>query len=237
MSGMCPVCLLQLALTAPADSSFDESDEDGADVLVPETPYRVVTILGADATGTTYLAEQGPSRRLVTLHVVELPKPMDEARTRALRERLAALGRLSHPAIQPVIEARRTSSGDACVVAVYVHGSQLARYCQASRVDGAWLERVFSIICDAIASAHRQGVCHGRLGPDMIIVRPVGEVRAAPVVLGFSVVPGEPPAIESDLRGLEAIARAMGWTGQGRPSWPSIEALREDVCREWRSPR
>jgi serine/threonine protein kinase len=232
VSGLCPSCLLELALPAPADPSSDETDDD---LLVPETAYRVVTILGADATGTTYLAEQDRTRRLVTLHVVALQPPIDEARRRAFRDRVAALGRLSHPAIQRIIEARRTAAGDGCVVAPYVNGPQLARYCQSPRVDGASLAQIFSTACDAIASAHALGVCHGRLGPDMVIVRPMGDDPAAPVVLGFSVFPAEPPPLDADLRGLEAIARAMGWTGQVPAAWPSIDALRDDVCRGWRT--
>ena len=115
-------------------------------------------------------------------------------RRRAFRERVAALGRLSHPAILRIIEARRTAAGDGCVVAPYVNGTQLARYCRSPHVDGALLARIFSAICDAIASAHGQGVCHGRLGPDMVIVRPMGDDPAAPVVLGFSVFPAESTA-------------------------------------------
>ena len=228
---MCPSCLLELALIPPADSSCDDADDD---LLAPETAYRVVTILGADPTGTTYLAEQDRTRRLVTLHVVALQPPIDEARRRAFRERVASLGRLSHPAIQRVIEARRTASGDGCVVAPYVNGPQLSRYCQSPRADAASLARIFSAVCDAIAGAHAQGVCHGRLGPDMVIVRPVGDDPAAPIVLGFSVFPADPPPFDADIRGLETVARAMGWTGKAPPSWPSIGALRDEVCGFWR---
>lgn len=233
VSGMCPSCLLELALMTPADPSCDDVDDDG-DLLVPEAAYRVVTILGTDSTGTMYLAEQDRTRRLVTLHVVALQLPTDEARRRAFRERVAALGRLSHPAILRIIEARRTAAGDGCVVAPYVNGTQLARYCRSPHVDGALLARMFSAICDAIASAHGQGVCHGRLGPDMVIVRPMGDDPAAPVVLGFSVFPADPPPLVTDVHGLEAVARAMGWTGEAPPSWPSIDALRDEVCRGWR---
>jgi serine/threonine protein kinase len=225
---MCPSCLLELALVEPADPSCDDVDDDP---LVPETAYRVVTILGADSTGTTYLAEQEGTRRLVTLHVVALQLPIDETRRRAFRDRVAALGRLSHPAIQRVIEARRTAAGDGCVVAPYVNGPQIARYCQSPQVNGASRARIFSTICDAVASAHALGVCHGRLGPDMVIVRPMGDALAVPVVLGFSVFPAEPPPLGADLRGLEAVARAMGWTGRAPASWPSIDALRDEVCR------
>jgi hypothetical protein len=54
-------------------------------------------------------------------------------------------------------------------------------------------------------------------------------------VLGFSVFPADPPPFDADIRGLEAVARAMGWTGEAPPSWPSIGALRDEVCGFWRN--
>jgi serine/threonine protein kinase len=230
VSGMCPSCLLELALLGPDDPSPDESEDEP---LVPEAAYRVVTILGADDSGTTYLAEQDRTRRLVTLHVVNLPQPFDEERMGAFRERASALGRLVHSAIQPIIDVRRTAAGDGCVVSPYVNGPQLARYCQSTLVDGPERARLFSMVCEAIAFAHGHGVCHGRLGPEMVVVRLVGKGPSAPVVVGFSVFPGPSPDFDVDLAGLESIARAMGWVGPSRGPWASIGALRDAACRDW----
>jgi eukaryotic-like serine/threonine-protein kinase len=223
---MCPSCLLELALLGPDDPLPEECEDEP---LVPEAAYRVVTILAADDSGTTYLAEQDRTKRLVTLHVVKLEQPFDEQRRRAFRERVSALGRLAHPAIQPVIEARRTAAGDGCVVSPFVNGPQLLRYCQSNRVDGRARARLFSTVCEAIAFAHGRGVCHGRLGPDVVVVRLV----SAPVVVGFSVFSGASPDFDADLAGLEAIARSMGWTGPSRGPWASAEALRDAVCADW----
>jgi serine/threonine protein kinase len=231
---MCPSCLLELALLDPGDPCCEDGEDEP---LVPEAAYRVVTILGTDDSGTTYLAEQDRTRRLVTLHVVMLSQPFDDARRQAFRERVSLLGRLAHPAIQPIVEARRTAGGDGCVVASFVHGRQLVRYCQSPRVDGPSRARLFSIVCDAIACAHRLGACHGRLGPDMVVVRPEGEDSATPVVVGFSVFPGAAPGFGADLAGLESIARAMGWTGQAQGPWESIETLRAAVCSAWEQGR
>jgi serine/threonine protein kinase len=227
LSGRCASCLLELALLAPDDQLDADGDDDA---LMPETAYRVVTILGADDSGTTYLAEQAQTRRLVTLHVVKLQQPFDDERRRVFRERVAGLQRLRHPVIQPVLEARRTKAGDGCVVAVYLNGPQVARYCQSPRVDGASRARLFSLVCEAIAHAHDRGVPHGRLGPEQVIVRRADETSSVPVVVGFSVFPGAPPGLDADLAGLARIARAIGWTGHGPDTWPSIAALREAVC-------
>jgi serine/threonine protein kinase len=229
-SGLCPTCLLELALPAPEGPG---TDEDDAEAVLPESTYRVLTILGTDDAGTTYLAEQERTRKLVTLHVVRLVAASDEAARLAFRERAAALARLSHPAIQPVVEVRRTASGDACVVAAFVTGPQVVRYCQSPAVGDAERVRLFAEVCDAVAHAHRQGVCHGRLGPDKVVVRPVGQNPPSPVVVGYSVCGGEVPRPDDDLRGLESIARSMGWTGDAPESWASVAALRERVCVAW----
>jgi serine/threonine protein kinase len=229
LSGTCASCLLELALLASDDPSPDEGEDAP---LVPETAYRVVTILGADESGTTYLAEQAQARRLVTLHVVKLPQPFDDEQRRVFRERVQALRRLDHPIIQPIIDARRTKAGDGCVVAAYLNGTQIARYCQSPQVDDATRARLFSLVCEAMSHAHDQRVPHGRLRPDQVVVRLLNESKAAPVVVGFSVFPGAPPGLEADLAGLDAIARAIGWAGPAR-DWTSIDALRDAVCSVW----
>jgi hypothetical protein len=63
---------------------------------------------------------------------------------------------------------------------------------------------------DAIAHAHGVGVCHGRLGPDAVIVTRTDRPEPAPVIVGFGVFPGAVPGFEADRAGLDAIARAIG---------------------------
>ncbi len=230
LSGLCASCLLELALAVPDAGA--PADEDG-EPLLPEAAYRVVTILGADEHGTTYLAERDRSRRLVTLHVVKLGQPLDEARQRAFREQASRLERLAHPGIQPILDARLTGAGDACVVSPYTNGPQIGRYCSSCRFDGPARARLFSLVCDAVGYAHRQGVSHGRLRPDAVVVQISGR-DAAPLVVGFSIFPGIPPGVDADVAGVESIGRAMGWAGASPAAWTSLDALREAVCEDWR---
>lgn len=227
VSGMCGSCLLELALLPP-DDALDGEDDGNAPPT--DTAYRVVTILAADAAGSLYLAEEDRTRRLVTLHVVKLEQPADGGGQQAFRDRVLRLRRLVHPAIPAVIDARMTPSGDGCVVAAHVNGPQLRRYCQSAAVDGATRARLFQQVCDAIEYAHRLGICHGRLGPDSVIVRMDEPGGPSPMVLGFSLAPTLAPGPAADLAGLASIARSMGWTGAAPDTWPSIEALRDKVC-------
>jgi serine/threonine protein kinase len=218
-----------LALTpASADAA-----EDDADLPVSEEEYRVLTILGTDAAGTTYLAERERSRGLVAMHLVKLGPPSSERQRLAVRDRAAALERLSHPAIQPIIQARRTATGDGCVVAAYVQGQPLARYAQSPRVDDETRAAVFETICDAVADAHRQGVCHGRLGPEVVVMRSSGVAPATPVLVGFSLFDGPAPGIDADIAGLETIARVLGWSGTAPARWESVRSIRDAVCARW----
>lgn len=231
VGGLCPACLLQLALAPRVEEADDEAEE--ADLLVQDREYRVVTILDADSSGTTYLAEQARPRRLVTLHVVALGHPLDAGSLAAFRARVAALGRLAHPAIQPFVEARRTRDHAGCVVSVYIHGRQLARAVASFAMDGDARARLFTTICGALSHAHRQGVTHGRLGPQAIVVRQDAAGVAQPVVVGFSVFAGPVPDIAADLDGLVAIARTLGWSGGLERTASSADELREAVERSF----
>jgi hypothetical protein len=216
LRGLCPACLLGLAL-AGEDDGGEASDEFGADALIPGPTYRVLTILASEDGRATYLAEQGDRRRLVTLDVVTLPQPQDPASNGALRLRLEALKQLAHPAIARVTDGRHTPSGDFCVVAHHVAGPRLDRACETRHIDPAERARLFALVCEAVAYGHRHGVCHGRLRPECVLASGSREAMA-PVVIGYSVVPGRTPTEADDRAGLEILARAMGCAGpDGRP--------------------
>jgi hypothetical protein len=224
--GLCPACLFGLAFDTDSD---DEPDDDPS---VPGPAYRVLTVLSSEHDRTTYLAEQDQTRRLVTLDVVRVPVEGGDDIAVRCRRRLRELMRWVHSGAPRVIDGRRSPSGDFCVVSHYVSGQRLDRYCDARHVDLAGRARLFAELCDIVAAAHRSGIQHGRLRPDLVVAAASGgEVH--PVVLGYSVTPGRVPTTGEDLAGLEGVARAMGWQGPREEAWASIDQIRAAVCGGW----
>jgi len=226
LGGLCPSCLLGLGL---ADGDEVEPDDDP---LLPGAVYRVLTVLSSEHDRTSYLADQGHTRRLVTLDVVRVPAAGGDESLARCRERLRALMRWAHPGVPKVIDGRRSPSGDYCVVAHYASGPRLDRFCDAHGLEAGSRADLFSRVCETVSEGHQLGICHGRLRPDLVIVAGPRE-HVQPLILGYSVIPDRAPAIADDLSGLETVARAMGWQGPEGCRWPSVDALREAASRDW----
>lgn len=226
LGGLCPSCLLGLALEADEEPV---AEDDGW----PSGPlYRVLTVLSSEPGRTTYLAEQAQSGGLVALDLVRLPESEAGQALARCQARLHALLRWSHPAVPQVIEGRPTPAGDFCVVSRYVAGTPLARFCSTRSLGGPARANLFARVADAVASGHEQGLCHGRLLPDVVIASGSGS-DAAPVVTGYSAIPDRDPVLDEDISGLEALARAMGWNGERVAAWPSLGDLRAAASRGW----
>lgn len=225
-AGLCPSCLLALALEAGGEPEC--ADHANA----PAPVYRVLTVLSSEPARMTYLAEQEETQRLLTLDVVRTAVSAGGAESASLDRRLRALIGWSHPNVPRVVDGRLTASGDFCVVAHYASGPPLDRYCQARRLDGPGRARLFARVCETVSDGHRHGVCHGRLRPDLVIAGAAGE-DVAPLVLGYSMLCEREPTIADDILALEGLARAMGWQGPAGRSWRSVDALLAAACSDW----
>lgn len=224
--GLCPSCLLGLALDA--SEGPDEGDHEEA----PAPVYRVLTLLGSETGRTTYLAEQEGTRRLLTLDVVRTSGLAGGDEPGCIDERVRALRAWAHPAVPRVIDGRRTGGGDYCVVAQYAGGPPLDAFCRSRRLDGPSRARLFARVCEAVADGHAHGVCHGRLRPDLVVAAAAaGEI--VPLVLGYSIPSGRLPTVDDDIAALDRLARAMGWEGPGGKSWPSVADLLSAASVGW----
>ncbi len=225
-AGLCPSCLLGLGFGA------DEAPEGGEPPNAPALVYRVLTVLSSEPARTMYLAEQEGTRRLLTLDVVRTTRLAGDADPAWIDERLRALTGWSHPSVPPVVDGRRTATGDYCVVAHYACGPPLDRFCRGRRLDGPARARLFARVCDGVADGHRHGVCHGRLRPDLVIAGAAGD-EIVPLILGYS-MPGEQvPTVEDDISALALLARAMGWQGPPGRVWRSVDDLLADASADW----
>jgi hypothetical protein len=144
--GLCPRCLFEVAIAEP------EPDEDVA--------FRILTLLGRSAHGTTYLAEREDEPGLLSLKIID----GDEAAVAATRLspirraildcRHASLVRVHHIGLgAPVVLA-----------AEYLRGRPLGGG------DRAHFAGWFAAAASALQALHDRGIAHRNLHPQNVLV-------------------------------------------------------------------
>jgi hypothetical protein len=156
--------------------------------------YRITGRLGRGGMSTVFSAHDERLDREVAVKVLDV----NDAGAAALRLAHEAhiLARLEHPGIVPVHDAGRLPDGrifyamklvrgrrlDEAISAFAVPASAFALRATADRSADRAGELPFdplsvvARVCDAVSFAHAQGVVHGDLKPENIMVGPFGEV-------------------------------------------------------------
>jgi serine/threonine-protein kinase len=178
--------------------------------------YQITRVLGQGAASHVYLAQD-----LHTGQDVVLKFPSDaliggaQIFARYLRE--AEVGRrLTHPAIQQHLNQGETRSANYLVLE-YLDGRPLRVVMQqyAPRLlPQEEVLRIISIVCEALAYAHAQGVVHRDIKPENIMILETGEVKLIDFGIAF---------LEKELR--KGIRRGFGEL-IGTPTYMSPERLR-----------
>jgi serine/threonine-protein kinase len=164
------------------------------DVLPPNLRligrYSVLREVRRDKSSVTYLAMDSVMNREVVLKTVQLPLPGDaiggaEAEISALEaafvRQAQAAGKLHHPHIVTTFDAGRIHHL-AYMAIEKVAGSPLHELlAKGWRPDFVHAASVAARIADALEYAHGQGVAHGHLGPQHVIMQSGG----APKIEGF----------------------------------------------------
>lgn len=180
------------------------------DVLPPNLRligrYAVLREVRRDKSSVTYHAQDSVMNREVVLKTVQLPLPGDaiggaEAEISALEaafvRQAQAAGKLHHPHIVTTFDAGRVHHL-AYMAIERLAGSPLHELlAKGWRPDFVHAASIAARIADAIEYAHSQGVAHGHLGPQHVIMQSGG----APKIEGFG------GWIDSGSAGEDALAR------------------------------
>jgi serine/threonine protein kinase len=215
--------------------------------------YRLVDLLSESGGGRFWRAHDRVLERHVALHVIAADDPRADLLLEAARRSATVL---DHRILR-VLDAERI--GEFCFV-VNEWGSgtsldiMLASNGPLSPRRGAWL---VSEVADSIAVAHANGVSHGLLSPENVLMDNAGTVK----IIGFCVdaalhglPPGEPQHDVVDLAGLLHATLTGRWAGvspSGVPRAPEAHGrvLRprqvragvprglDDLCDELLNPR
>jgi serine/threonine-protein kinase len=169
----------------------DQSTLPAAVPPPPATPrqfgrYLVLRELRRDRTSATYLATDHVMHRDVLIKSVQFPPPtiaqgQINAETSPLEKAFVrqaqAAGRLHHPHIVTVFEAGRVK--DVGYLAIErVNGRPMHELLATGwRPEFVHCASIGARVADAIEYAHGQGIAHGHLGPQHVMIQPDGVPR------------------------------------------------------------
>ena len=149
--------------------------------------YEIVEEAGRGGMGIVYRARD---TRLGRDAAVKCVAEGASAAQKSRLEREAQLAaRLSHPAIATVY-ALEEIEGQLFLVTEFVDGENLRDRLARGQVDEPELSRFAADIARGLAAAHRQGIAHGDLKPDNVIVRRDGQIK----ILDFGLAETRPDA-------------------------------------------
>lgn len=212
--GLCPECLLK---TAPASSPSAGQDPAAgpapghgaptplaiAEVARRFPQLEILEFLGQGGMGMVYKARQPRLDRLVALKILSPEVARQPAFTERFGREARALAKLSHPGIVAIYDFGNVGE-DYFLMMEYVDGVTLREMIKARELRPAQALALVVQICEALQSAHDQGVVHRDIKPGNILVDRKGRVKIADFGLAKLIDP------ETDAVALTAEHHVMG---------------------------
>ena len=166
---------------------IDDRSVSSTELPLPEFvgSFRVQKRLSEGGMGLVYLCLQENPRREVAVKTIPPTKVTSESIER-FRLEAHVLGLLRHPGIAQIYEAGEADLGSGeqpYIVLELVSGEPIDKYVESRRCDVDERIRLVSLICDAVAHAHANGVVHRDLKPANVLVQDDGQ----PKILDFGI--------------------------------------------------
>src|SRR5690242_10449986 len=163
--------------------------------------YRIVERIGAGGMGVVHRARDERLGRDVALKVLPAGALSDEAARERFRREALALSRLNHPHIATIYDLDREDGLDFLVME-YIPGRTVAEMIAERPLPEAEAASIACQIVEALEEAHEQGIVHGDLKPENVIVTPKGWVK----VLDFGLAVLRGPILQ--------VAETAAYTGE-----------------------
>jgi serine/threonine protein kinase len=178
----CPLCEKNYA------DAFNVCDVDGATLVasrqahalfadsVIKGRYRLLQKVGAGGMGTVYLAEHITLRRKVALKILDPSYGKDVEFVNAFGRAARVAANVSHRNLVSVVDFDNLEDGSLLVVMEYVEGRKLSDMIQQEGPLDVLKALRFGIqIAKGLDAVHREGVVHGKITSQNIIIMSDGE--------------------------------------------------------------
>ena len=138
-------------------------------------PYRIVRLLGEGGMGAVYGARQEPLDRRVALKTLHPEYASNKDAVARFFNEAKILSKLEHPSIVQVSDFGNAADGTAYLVMEYLRGQSLGSRIRELSARGERLAVVTTLqfgfqIADVLAVAHAQGIVHGDIEPDNLML-------------------------------------------------------------------
>ena len=173
--GFCPVCLLRGA-GAPCLTGREAPPIEEIAAAFPQ--LEILELIGQGGMGFVYKARQSHLDRTVALKILAPELQRDPSFAERFAREARALGKLRHPNIVTLHE-HGENGGFFYLLMEYVDGVNLRQAMAAGRFTPEQALAVVPPICDALQSAHAQGVWHRDIKPENILLDRDGRVKIA----------------------------------------------------------
>ncbi|MFA6033153.1 MAG: protein kinase, partial [Myxococcota bacterium] len=138
--------------------------------------FEVLEVIGKGGMGTVYKARQLSLSRVVAVKVLARQFASEKDFIERFDREAAALAKLSHPNIVPIID-KGSFSGVYFFVMDFVQGVTLRQQLREGRLGQEEAIKVALQVCRAISYAHSQGVVHRDLKPENVLLDREKNVR------------------------------------------------------------
>ncbi len=176
--GLCPACLLAVAVDAgPASSPATEAPPPAPAELAEHFPsYEILDFVGRGGMGFVYRARHRTLERQVALKLLAPQVAAQPGFAERFAREARVLASLSHPSIVAVHDHGR--AGPWWHLALeFVEGASLRELMRQRSIEPRQALAIVAQICGALEYAHERGVVHRDIKPENILVDRAGRVR------------------------------------------------------------
>ena len=192
--GVCPKCVMRLALPTHADPEKPASPDGQHAVPTSATPpggfvppepaelneklpgLEIIELLGQGGMGAVYKARQKRLDRIVALKILPPEVGRDPAFAERFTREARSLAKLNHPHIVTVYEFGQ-SDDLYYFIMEFVDGTDLRHVIRKGDLAADEALTIVPQVCEALQYAHEEGVVHRDIKPENILLDKRGRVK------------------------------------------------------------
>src|SRR5436189_2063073 len=194
--GLCPRCVLKIALQMPPEGSVDgvagpggmdkpsrgdaTAEPDGkkatraAELLGELGDYELLEEIGRGGQGVVFRARQKRLNRTVALKVISLGQWASKAHIKRFRREAEAAASLEHPCIVPIYEVSERD-GSCYFSMKFVEGGQVDEVVRRTPMSIRQAVELIAKVARTVHYAHEHGILHRDIKPGNILLDKKGE--------------------------------------------------------------